>query len=187
VADTEAWVQRLREAKAEGTRLSQENVEKPSRREAPQGARSDVDDLVDVLNEGDDKKFVSEMLTAAERRVLNRTTQQQNDMVMSQRVEKIVGDHAPDVPMEMFWHFTEDAIAMAPQDTAKQIEIAIRLSRRALKQRDDRVNSRREANTQNRENAETLDRGGFGPKGGAPDAGNSTLVDEIREQQALRR
>lgn len=193
VADTEAWVKRLRDLKAEGTRLSQEQQgRQPARREPARSTddgvpKSEEDRLVDVLNTGDDKRFISEMLSAAERRVLQRTVQERDDKALADRVSTIVGEHAPDVPLPLFWHYTEEAIAAAPNDTAKQIELAIRLSRRALKERDDRVAGRRTENEQNRQNAETLDRGGSGPRGTESDDDKGTMVDDIRSFQASRR
>lgn len=193
VQETEAWVQRLKAARAEGTRLSQEiaRPQQPQRPptpdQRPDRPRSDVDHLLDVLNKGDDRGFVTSVLDAAERRTINRFATEENNRALAQRITQIVDEHAPDVPMDLFWAYTEDAIRVAPNDVAGQIEAAIRLSRRALASRDERLQSRRDANANNRKSADTLDGSRDRPRGSETPDDKRTMVDDIKAFQAARR
>jgi hypothetical protein len=191
VLETEAWVARLKAARSEGTRLSQENARsaptKPSETDREKPPANDVDHLVNVLNSGDDRSFVSSVLDAAERRTLNRFAAEQNNRELANKIQSIVDEHAPDVPMDLFWSYTEDAIRIAPNDVAAQIEAAIRLSRRTLAQRDEKLQSRRDVNKTNRQGADTLAGSRDRPKGAEVDDEKRTMIDDVKAFQQARR
>jgi hypothetical protein len=189
VLETEAWVARLKAARAEGTRISQENARPATRpvESDSQRPQDDVEHLVNVLNKGDDRSFVSSVLDAAERRTLNRFAAEQNNRELASKIQSIVDEHAPDVPMDLFWSYTEDAIRIAPNDVAAQIEAAIRLSRRTLAQRDEKLQSRRDVNKANRQGADTLAGSRDRPKGAEADDEKRTMVDDIKAFQQSRR
>jgi hypothetical protein len=192
VLETEAWVQRLKAARSEGTRLSQENARPAQNAARPSAAdstrpRDDVDHLIDVLNKGDDRTFVAGVLDAAERRTLNKFATENQNRELANKITAIVDEHAPDVPMDLFWSYTEDAIRIAPNDVAGQIEAAIRLARRTLAQRDEKMQGRRDANKANRQSADTLTGSRDRPRTASDDDEKKTMVDDIKAFQNARR
>ena len=92
--------------------------------------------------------------------------------------------------MDLFWTYTEDAIRLAPNNVAGQIEAAINLSRRTLASRDERLQTRRNANADNRKSADTLAGSRDRPTRGAgseTEDEKRTMVDDIKAFQASRR
>jgi hypothetical protein len=163
--DTRAWLQRVGGVGTpEAPTVAYPRAPTPAYRQpAPPEPTQDVEQLRQLLHEGNDTRFIESLLTTAEQRAARRVSFDQNvqqrNYNFGQEVNKFVAIHAPDLPPVVFWAFADEAERRYPGQVDMQIDFAINMGRQAMQSHTAQQGQRAGANRANLDRSDTLDNG----------------------------
>lgn len=158
---TKEWLRSLGVVAGDVATREAPRVEREAaRREAPAervNRGRDTDEVLNLLREGDDERFIEGVVDLSRKRVLGELTRTERDAAFGQKINEYVHNTAPDVPLVVFWSFAERAERTYPTDVAQQIDAAISWGRAAMSQHNEMTNGREQAIRQTQEQSDTLD------------------------------
>ena len=158
---TKEWLRSLGIVAGEVATREQPRVEREAeRREAVRPERvergRDTDEVLNLLREGDDERFIEGIVDLSRKRVLGEMTRTERDAAFGNEVNKFVKANAPDVPLVVFWSFAERAERMFPMEVDKQIDWAIGAGRAAMESHNAENGERVQLIRQTQEQSDTL-------------------------------
>jgi hypothetical protein len=135
----------------------QERVAPPQQAQPTRRMSPDTEEVLSLLREGDDARFVEGIVDMTRRRISGEMQKVERDAAFGQKINEYVTNTAPDVPLVVFWALAERAERTFPGEVDKQIDWAIKAGRTAMGAHQALASERGQAIRQNQEQSETLD------------------------------
>lgn len=163
---TKDWLRSLGILAGEVATREQPRAEREAeRRDAPAERRPaervdrgrDTDEVLNLLKEGDDERFIEGIVDLSRKRVFNEMNRTERDAAFGNQVNQYVKTNAPDVPLVVFWAFADRAERMFPTEVDKQIDWAIGAGRAAMESHNAESGERVSEIRRTQEQSETLD------------------------------
>jgi hypothetical protein len=157
---TREWLRSLGVVAGEVATREAPRVERQAERvRQPESTRPvrDTDEVLALLREGDDAKFVEGVVNLSRKRVKEDLDRTERDAQFGNQINRFVSINAPDVPLVVFWSFAEEAERRFPTEVDKQIDFAIAAGRAAMENHQTATKEREGSIRATQEQSDTLD------------------------------